>query len=187
MSMCGCHCKQTCHRAQKSFPCRCKTSPTRNPNLSPTRIERKANGTRLCSPKCICSLKSTDKFNSTKRPKSPQFPTNVRNPRILTTDLQLFDENCHLIGYIKEGSIIEEPSCPFSCDPIFEKNSYFKQSENTRHMYTSCCRECCLSSCKYANELKSSNPSTGHVPRWTPKSSYQQAVKPKKITKKCYC
>lgn len=190
MSNCVC-CKKCCpKKLEDCCPCK-RENPVRKPFPSPTRvpnseIKKVLSNPQLCT-ECCCIIKKTEPTCYCKHSKSPERSMNIRNPRILTVDLPLFDERSHLLGYIKQGSIIEEPSCSVSQDLVLEKRSYPKYSETTRPLYSSCCEGCCLSSCKYANSLKSSKPSTSPSPRWTTKSGFQQSIKPKKTTKKCNC
>lgn len=98
-------------------------------------------------------------------------------PTILMEDLPLYDEKSHLLGYLKKGTLIDQPAC-------LRSNDGEERRVNTEAK--------CLASCSYADGLRRQlGCGTSGMPRWTSRSSYEHATRVGKdvlgSSKKCTC
>uniref|UniRef100_A0A1B6LII5 Uncharacterized protein n=1 Tax=Graphocephala atropunctata TaxID=36148 RepID=A0A1B6LII5_9HEMI len=121
---------------------------------------------RLCE--LCCHLLKNCKCGSS----SPQLTSGIRGPRTLCEDLPLYDERAHLIGYIKRGAVIDDPSCVRSRDLGLESGSVSEMALRQRQPTMD---RSCMASCRYAEGVKSDNRAA-NVSCWTTRSAFDHAT-----------
>ncbi|KAL1465595.1 hypothetical protein WDU94_005150 [Cyamophila willieti] len=110
-----------------------------------------------------------DKYHS-KNQSSSLEPNNItekiREVSVqLENQLPLYDENAHLLGFLKEGTEIIGPSCPKSCD-----NSLYQNDPNCSDI------SCPFSICNKATQLKDVT-NTPASARWTYGSNFESSIR----------
>uniref|UniRef100_A0A1B6FEJ7 Uncharacterized protein n=1 Tax=Cuerna arida TaxID=1464854 RepID=A0A1B6FEJ7_9HEMI len=122
--------------------------------------------------KRICELCCHLLKNCKCRSSSPGLNSGIRGPRTLCEDLPLYDERSHLIGYIKRGAVIDDPSCARSRDPAQTSGSLSETGFRPRLPTT---ERGCMASCRYAEGVRNDNRAA-HVACWTTKSAFEHAT-----------